>query len=101
MSLDSGEFNAVVAFIVVLLLSGNIWFVRRLVVKIDSLEKTVDQRLPVQQNEIKNISEKINKMEGFISHLSEKIEDFAKLRERIAILETVVRKPVKNAALKS
>lgn len=78
-----------------LLLCMNLWFVRRLVLKIEKLDETVMSRLPVQQNEIKNMAEKVQGLEGEIKTLSVEIKNFGALRERVAVIEAriVRRKP--------
>lgn len=81
--------------IVGLLLCGNLWFVRRLVLKIDKLDYTVTSRLPVQQNEIKNMADKVQGLESEIKTLAVEIKHFGSVRERLAVIEAVLqrRKP--------
>jgi cell division protein FtsB len=82
-----------------ILLGGNIWFIRRLVLKIDKIDSAVTSRLPVHQTEIKNITEKISDLESEIKTLSIEIKHFGSIRERIAVIETLIlkRKPSKRS----
>lgn len=80
-------------FVLSSLFMVNIFFVRRLVIKIDDLEKAVDQRLPVQQTEIKNICKEIESVKLHIANLSHDVKDFGHIRERVAVIEALYRKP--------
>lgn len=71
------------------LLAGNIWFVRRLVLKIDKMDETVTSRLPVQQGEIKTMTNKVEALEVEIKSLSNEIKNFGSIRERIAVIEAL------------
>jgi hypothetical protein len=77
--------------VISLLLGMNIWFVRRLVLKIDRLEVMVDQKLPVQQTEIKNMSDKIDSFQKQIIQISNDVKDFGHIRERVAVLEALTK----------
>lgn len=79
-----------------LLMAGNIWFVRKLVLKIDKIDETVTSRLPVQQNEIQNLTNKIGSLDSEIRSLSRELKDFGSLRERIAVIEALIKKKVKS-----
>lgn len=85
--LDMNQLIAIIGPIVSILLGGNIWFVRRLVVKVDELNKTVTSSIPVQKNDIKHMAEKIDELESGIKLLSNEIKNFGSLRERIAVIE--------------
>lgn len=84
--------------VISLLLMGNIWFIRRLVLEIDDLKKVVNLKLPVQQNEIKNMSDKINSFEKKIMEISHDVKDFGRLRERVAVIEALTTKRTKRTA---
>jgi hypothetical protein len=75
-----------------ILLCGNIWFIRRLVIKIDKIDSMVTARFPVQQHEIKNMTDKIESLEGEIRILAKDIKDFGSLRERVAVVEALMKK---------
>lgn len=87
-----GELNFSGVTMLSVLLCGNLWFVRRLILKIEHLDTTVTSRLPVQQNEIKNMANKVEGLEGEIKSLAMEIKNFGSLRERIAVIESLVKK---------
>jgi cell division protein FtsB len=73
--------------VISVLFSCNIWFARRLVLRIEAIDKTVSERFPVQANELKNMSEKIVSLEHGINQISKDFKDVALIRERIAVIE--------------
>lgn len=84
----------IIGCVVSALLSLNVFFLKKyfteIKAKIDKVESMVLSRLPVQQNEIKNMANEIESLKNEIRLLSHELKDFGKLRERIAVIETLV-----------
>lgn len=78
--MDHGTVIWLVSSVLSALFLGNIWFVKRLVDKLDALDTTVNRSLPVQQSEMKSMMDKINRLDININSLVE-------VRERVAVLE--------------
>lgn len=78
------------------LLAINLWFIRRLVIKID----TMSLQMPVQQNEMKNMSDKIFTLEREIRNLSHELKDFGHMRERLAVLEAICDQRIKKRKIR-
>ena len=87
LEIDWNKLGAMIAPFAGLLLMVNIWFVGRLVKRIDTMDETVKSRFPVQANELKNMAVQIADLKNEVSHISSDFKDVGRLRERIAVLE--------------
>jgi hypothetical protein len=65
------------------LLSLNVWFLGRLVKKLDRIDSTVTETFPLY-------GEKFNRLETEVRQMSHDLRDIVSVRERVAILEVKI-----------
>lgn len=78
---------AVIGTAFLLLLSGNLYFVRKLVEKIDKVEKAVQENLPGTQAKVDLMETKIADIRSDLQRIGNDFKDVSSLRERVAVLE--------------
>lgn len=79
----------IIGSVISLLLAGNLFFIKSLVGKIEEVKQTVDQKIPVHQNEIHNMSTQIRNLDYKFQTITNDFKDMIKIRERLAVLEAM------------
>lgn len=75
--------------VISMLLAGNMFFIRSLVQKVEEVKQTVDQKIPVHQTEIQNMSNQIRDLDQKIQSITNDFKDLGGIRERLAVLEAM------------
>ncbi len=96
MNLDA-TLAAILGSVISLLMAGNLFFIRSLVAKVEEVKQTVDQKIPVHQNEIQNMSNQIRDLDQKFQNITNDFKDIIMIRERLAVLEsTTIKKRLKG-----
>ena len=87
--------------VISMLLAGNMFFIRSLVLKVEEVKQTVDQKIPVHQTEIQNMSNQIRDLDQKIQGITNDFKDLGGIRERLAVIEAMQQPKRRGSANKS